>query len=304
MRDGRIVTLPVKLAERPQRERSTAADAPVPSGSRGSLLGPVGAPARHRTSSTRYHVPDSVRGVVVWRVDAVSPALDADIERGDVILEIDRRPIRSVDDYDRPWPRHVRATCSPSTSTSRAWTNGGSRPSASTTVGDSIASMKPRILVIDDEGAIRDSLRMILEYEDYQFVGAASGQEGLALAQRERPDLVLLDIKMPGMDGMEVLRKLHALDETLPVVMISGHGTTATAVDAIRSGATDFLDKPLSSERVIVTLRNALDAVGAAHARTASCGSRWSRSTRSWARARPCGRCSRPSSAPRRPTPP
>jgi two-component system nitrogen regulation response regulator NtrX len=118
--------------------------------------------------------------------------------------------------------------------------------------------MKPRILVIDDEGAIRDSLRMILEYEDYQFVGAASGQEGLALAQRDRPDLVLLDIKMPGMDGMEVLRKLHALDETLPVVMISGHGTTATAVDAIRSGATDFLDKPLSSERVIVTLRNAL----------------------------------------------
>jgi two-component system nitrogen regulation response regulator NtrX len=118
--------------------------------------------------------------------------------------------------------------------------------------------MKPRILVIDDEGAIRDSLRMILEYEDYQFVGAASGQEGLALAQRERPDLVLLDIKMPGMDGMEVLRKLHTFDETLPVVMISGHGTTATAVDAIRSGATDFLDKPLSSERVIVTLRNAL----------------------------------------------
>src|SRR5215510_14901160 len=99
---------------------------------------------------------------------------------------------------------------------------------------------------------------MILEYEDYQFVGAATGQEGIAAVQRERPDLVLLDIKMPGMDGMEVLRKLHAFDETLPVVMISGHGTTATAVDAIRSGATDFLDKPLSSERVIVTLRNAL----------------------------------------------
>jgi two-component system nitrogen regulation response regulator NtrX len=118
--------------------------------------------------------------------------------------------------------------------------------------------MKPRILVIDDEGAIRDSLRMILEYEDYQFLGAASGQEGLALVQRERPDLVLLDIKMPGMDGMEVLKKLHALDETLPVVMISGHGTTSTAFEASRSGATDFLEKPLSSERVIVTLRNAL----------------------------------------------
>jgi two-component system nitrogen regulation response regulator NtrX len=118
--------------------------------------------------------------------------------------------------------------------------------------------MKPRILVIDDEAAIRDSLRMILEYEDYLFSGAASGQEAIAAVQRERPDLVLLDIKMPGMDGMEVLRKLHALDETLPVVMISGHGTTATAVEAIRSGAVDFLDKPLSSERVIVTLQNAL----------------------------------------------
>jgi two-component system, NtrC family, nitrogen regulation response regulator NtrX len=117
---------------------------------------------------------------------------------------------------------------------------------------------KPRILVIDDEAAIRESLRMILEYEDYQFSGAGSGQDAIAAVQRERPDLVLLDIKMPGMDGMEVLRKLHALDETLPVVMISGHGTTATAVEAIRSGAIDFLDKPLSSERVIVTLQNAL----------------------------------------------
>src|SRR5215212_4744465 len=118
--------------------------------------------------------------------------------------------------------------------------------------------MKPRILVIDDEGAIRDSLRMILEYENYEFVGAASGQEGIATVQRDRPDLVLLDIKMPGMDGMEVLRKLRSIDETLPVVMISGHGTTSTAVEAIRSGAIDFLDKPLSSERVIVTLQNAL----------------------------------------------
>ncbi len=118
--------------------------------------------------------------------------------------------------------------------------------------------MKSRVLVIDDEAAIRDSLRMILEYEDYQFMGAASGQEALDVVRRERPDIVLLDIKMPGMDGMEVLRKLRALDEGLPVVMISGHGNTATAVEAIRSGAIDFLDKPLSSERVIVTLRNVL----------------------------------------------
>ena len=118
--------------------------------------------------------------------------------------------------------------------------------------------MKPRILVIDDEGAIRESLRMILEYEDYEFAGAASGADGIARVQKERPDLVLLDIKMPGMDGMEVLRKLKALDDTLPFVMISGHGTTASAVEAIRAGAVDFLDKPLSSERVIVTLQNVL----------------------------------------------
>jgi two-component system, NtrC family, nitrogen regulation response regulator NtrX len=118
--------------------------------------------------------------------------------------------------------------------------------------------MKPRILVIDDEAAIRDSLRMILEYEHYEFAGASTGPEGVAAVQRDRPDLVLLDIKMPGMDGMEVLRKLRSLDDTLPVVMISGHGTTATAVEAIKAGATDFLDKPLSSERVIVTLHNVL----------------------------------------------
>ena len=100
VRDGRVVTLPVKLAERPQRDRAAAADAPLPSGSRGSLLG-LSVRALDVDFTARYHVPDSVRGVVVWRVDAVSPALDADIERGDVILEIDRHPIRSVDDYDR-----------------------------------------------------------------------------------------------------------------------------------------------------------------------------------------------------------
>jgi len=118
--------------------------------------------------------------------------------------------------------------------------------------------MKPRVLVIDDEAAIRDSLKMILEYEDYQFVGASSGQEGLEIVQRERPDVVLVDIKMPGMDGMEVLRKLRAIDESLPIIMISGHGTNATVVEAIKSGAFDFFEKPLSSERVIVTLHNVL----------------------------------------------
>jgi two-component system nitrogen regulation response regulator NtrX len=118
---------------------------------------------------------------------------------------------------------------------------------------------KTRILVIDDEAAIRDSLKMTLEYEGYEFVGAATGQEGLALAEREAPDLVLLDVKMPGMDGLEVLDRLHTMNETLPVVVISGHGTISTAVDATKKGAFDFIEKPFASERVLVSLRNALD---------------------------------------------
>src|SRR5207253_6142309 len=118
---------------------------------------------------------------------------------------------------------------------------------------------KSRILVIDDEAAIRDSLKMTLEYEGYDFVGAATGQEGLALVERETPDLVMLDIKMPGMDGLEVLDRLRNMSETLPIVVISGHGTIETAVEATKKGAFDFIEKPLASERVLVSLRNALD---------------------------------------------
>src|SRR3972149_12218164 len=96
---------------------------------------------------------------------------------------------------------------------------------------------KARVLVVDDDAAIRDSLRMTLEYAGYEFVGAATGQESLAQAEREMPDVVLLDIKMPGMDGMEVLSRLRAMSEGTPVVMISGHATTSTAVEAIKRGA-------------------------------------------------------------------
>jgi len=118
---------------------------------------------------------------------------------------------------------------------------------------------KTRILVIDDEAAIRDSLKMTLEYEGYEFIGAATGQEGVNLVERESPDLVLLDVKMPGMDGLEVLDRLHAMNETLPIVVISGHGTISTAVEATKKGAFDFIEKPFASERVLVSLRNALD---------------------------------------------
>jgi two-component system nitrogen regulation response regulator NtrX len=119
--------------------------------------------------------------------------------------------------------------------------------------------MKPRLLVIDDEAAIRDSLRMILEYEGYDVIGAPSGQEGISLFERESPDMVFLDIKMPGMDGMEVLGRIKALNDQVPVVIISGHGTVATAVEATKLGAFDFIEKPLASERILLIIRNGLD---------------------------------------------
>jgi two-component system nitrogen regulation response regulator NtrX len=119
--------------------------------------------------------------------------------------------------------------------------------------------MRARILVIDDEAEIRRSVRMILEYDGYDVLEASSGPEGVALAEKEAPDLVFLDVKMPGMDGLEALQRIRAVNETLPVVIISGHGTVSTAVEATKAGAFDFIEKPLASERVLLTIRNALD---------------------------------------------
>ncbi len=102
-------------------------------------------------------------------------------------------------------------------------------------------------------------MRMILEYEGYDVLESSSGPEGVTMAERESPDLVFLDIKMPGMDGLDALQRIKASNETLPVVIISGHGTVSTAVEATKAGAFDFIEKPLASERVLVTIRNALD---------------------------------------------
>ncbi|MEO8031194.1 MAG: sigma-54 dependent transcriptional regulator [Gemmatimonadota bacterium] len=115
-----------------------------------------------------------------------------------------------------------------------------------------------RILVIDDESGIREALRQVLEYEGYQVKGASSGPEGLELYAEYRPHLVLLDVKMAGLDGMETLARLRELDPYALVVMISGHGTISTAVAATHRGAFDFLEKPLDTDRLLVTLRNAL----------------------------------------------
>jgi len=118
--------------------------------------------------------------------------------------------------------------------------------------------MRAKVLIIDDEEAIRSSLKMILEYEGYDCVLAANGEAGLKIAEREIPDLVFLDIKMPQVDGMEVLKRLKATEGSPPVVMISGHADVATAFEASKLGAFDFLEKPLESERVLVVSRNAL----------------------------------------------
>jgi two-component system nitrogen regulation response regulator NtrX len=119
--------------------------------------------------------------------------------------------------------------------------------------------MAARILLIDDDAGIRDSMRMPLEYEGYEYLSAASAEEGIALAQRESPDIVFLDVKMPGMDGMEALKRIKAINEAVPIVMISAHGTTSTAFEASKRGAVDFIEKPFGAERLLVTIRNQLD---------------------------------------------
>jgi DNA-binding NtrC family response regulator len=113
------------------------------------------------------------------------------------------------------------------------------------------------VLVVDDEQAIRDSIRMILEYEKFEVRFAQDGLSALAAVEAGAVDLVLLDIKMPGMDGMKVLQKIKETHPFIPVVMISGHGTIETAIEATRMGAYDFLQKPLDREKLIIVSRNA-----------------------------------------------
>ena len=115
-----------------------------------------------------------------------------------------------------------------------------------------------RILIIDDQDAIRRVLRDILENEKYQVDDAANGPTALEMIKEQEYDAILCDIKMPDMDGIEVLEQVKSICDT-PVIMISGHGTIDTAVDAIKKGAFDFIQKPPDLNRLLITVRNALD---------------------------------------------
>ena len=116
-----------------------------------------------------------------------------------------------------------------------------------------------RVLIIDDERSIRNTLKEILEFEGHQITLAADGAEGLEAASSASFDVIFCDIKMPGMDGIEVLDKLMAMGIDSSVVMITGHGSVDTAVECIKKGAFDFIQKPLDLNRILITLKNATE---------------------------------------------
>ncbi len=116
-----------------------------------------------------------------------------------------------------------------------------------------------QILIVDDEKSIRNTLKEILEYEKHNVSLAEDGYSAIELVSKEAYDIVLCDIKMPGMDGVEVLEKIIDISSDTQVIMISGHGNIETAVECIKKGAFDFIEKPLDLNRVLITIKNALD---------------------------------------------
>ena len=115
------------------------------------------------------------------------------------------------------------------------------------------------ILIIDDEKAIRKALTEILSSEGYKIEEAADGEEGLKKFKERSYDVVLCDIKMPKLDGIEFLQKARESNPDVPVIMISGHGNIETAVDAVKKGAFDYISKPPDLNRMLITIRNAMD---------------------------------------------
>jgi two-component system, NtrC family, nitrogen regulation response regulator NtrX len=119
--------------------------------------------------------------------------------------------------------------------------------------------MKQKVLIVDDEVSIRQSLSGIIEDEGYGVTLAQSGEDALDKIRKDMPDLILLDIWMPGVNGLAVLEEIKKLNPLVPVIIISGHGTIETAVKATRMGAFDFIEKPLSLERILVSIQNAIE---------------------------------------------
>ena len=116
-----------------------------------------------------------------------------------------------------------------------------------------------RILIVDDEKSIRNTLRDILEFEQYEVDEAVDGMECLVKLKQNKYDVLVMDIKMPKMDGMEALERIQLLAPDVPVVMISGHANIDTAVEAVKKGAFDFISKPPDLNRLLITIRNAMD---------------------------------------------
>lgn len=116
-----------------------------------------------------------------------------------------------------------------------------------------------KILVIDDEKSIRNSMKEILAFEGHEVVLAENGMEGVVAVKTEKPEIIFCDIKMPKMEGIEVLQRIKKFTPEIPVIMISGHGTIDTAIEAIKKGAYDFIEKPLDLNRILITIKNATD---------------------------------------------
>src|SRR5438876_1401368 len=124
---------------------------------------------------------------------------------------------------------------------------------------DQNESLMADILIIDDEKAIRKTLSEILSFEGYKIEEASDGEEGLKKFKDKNYDLVLCDIKMPKLDGIEFLQKASESNADIPIIMISGHGNIETAVEAVKKGAFDYISKPPDLNRLLITIRNAMD---------------------------------------------
>ena len=284
-RDGDARTMSVKLTERPlaetARSRTTRLQNVRPVAAREQ--GPLGLTVRDldRATIMRQGLPETIEGVIVMDVDPAGPARLARLRTGHIVLEINRRRVTTRGRV----PDASSTALKPGEAAALLVYDKFSDQRLITAIVADSAVMKARILVVDDEPAIRDTMRMILEYDGHDVLTAGSGPEALTMAERESPDLVFLDIKMPGIDGLEVLSRLRGMNETLPVVIVSAHGTASTALEAGRLGAFRFIEKPLSKDYVLDAVREGLE-LGALAARTGRCGRR-SRRVTSWsARAR------------------